>query len=161
MPKLERKAHVLFVDSSFGKGSAEWFKVGKDIEDMSIDLGTNVETVENIWNETSVKDNGYTPQIEANPYYADASDSIYEPLRDIALERKKGADCETKYLEVIIEDTEATSHLAYQEDCVVKPTSYGGGTEGINIPFSISPNGNRKKGTVTFEGGVPTFSPSV
>lgn len=158
MPKLERKAHALYVDASFGTGATDWFKVGKDIEDMSIDLGTDVETVENIWNETSVKDNGYKPQISADPYYADPSDAIYESLRDIALERKKGASCETKYLEVVIEDTEAESHLAYQEDCVVKPTSYGGGTEGLNIPFSVSPNGNRKKGTVTFVSGKPSFT---
>lgn len=162
MPKLERKRLVHFVDASMGKGVAEWFKVGKDIEDMSVDLGSSVETVENIWNETSCKDNGFTPQIEANPYYADSTDAIYEPLRDIAMERKKGAACETKYLEIIIEDTEADTHIAYQEDCVLKPTSYGGGVEGINIPFAIYPNGNRKKGTVTIDAsGKPTFSPEA
>ena len=157
MAKLKRQALIHFVDATLGKDTPTWFKIGQDIEEMSVALNPEVEVKENIWNETSISDKGYKPQLEVTPYYANPTDAIYEPLKEIAMQRKSGDDCKTKYLEVIIEDASAASHEAYQEDCIIKPTSYGGGTDGVEIPYTIYPNGNRVKGTVTITGGVPTF----
>ena len=64
-------------------------------------------------------------------------------------------------LEVIVEDMEATTHAAYAREVIVKPTSYGGGTEGLNIPFNVSEDGAWVKGTVTAESvlaGAPVFT---
>lgn len=159
MAKLERKALAHFVDAGMGKGSKNWFLLGKDIEELSVDLSPDVETKENILGETAVTDNGYEVTIEADPYYANPEDSIYEPLLDIAMNRKKGGACKTQYLEVIIEDTSDPKHKAWIEDCSIKPNSYGGDTSGLAIPFTIYPDGNRKQGTVTISDGVPTFTP--
>lgn len=157
--KLTRGAHMFFIDTSFGTGTTPtWYLVGKDIEDMSVDLGADTETIKNILDEVSVRHNGYEPSIEAEPFYADPSDPLYPKLKDIALNRKKGEDCKTKYLEVIVEDTEATSHSAWQEDCLVVPQSYGGDTSGFQIPFNVLPDGNRQQGTATLAGKVPTFT---
>lgn len=44
---------------------------------------------------------------------------------------------------------------------MVKPTSYGGGTEGLNFPFNVSEDGASVKGTVTAESvkaGAPVFT---
>lgn len=150
---------MFFIDTSFGTGTTpSWYLVGKDIEDMSVDLGADTETIKNILDEVSVRHNGYEPSIEAEPFYADPSDPLYPKLKDIALNRKKGEDCKTKYLEVIVEDTEATSHSAWQEDCLIVPQSYGGDTSGFQIPFNVLPDGNRKQGTATLAGKVPTFT---
>ena len=43
----------------------------------------------------------------------------------------------------------------------VTPTSYGGGTEGFNIPFTVDFDGAYAKGTVTAESvkaGAPVFT---
>lgn len=160
MAKLKRGAYALYVDSSMNAKSSDWFLIGKDIEDMSVDLGTDVEVKKNILDETSVQDNGFEPTIQADPYYANPDDDIYEPLRDIAMDREKGTKCVSQYLEVIIEDPSNTSHKAWRENCVVKPNSYGGDTSGFQIPFSIYPDGGRVAGTVTITGGVPTFTPN-
>lgn len=154
--KLERKALLHYIDASFGSGSPEWFLIGKDIEDMSVDLNPDTETVKNILGETSVKDNGYEPSMSADPYYANPEDSIYDKIKDIAMQRLKGDACKTKILEVIIGDP---PYEAYTEDVIVKPQSYGGGTEGVNIPFDVLFDGNRKKGTVEIADKVPTFTP--
>ena len=64
-------------------------------------------------------------------------------------------------LEVIVEDTEAETHLAYVSEVKVTPTSYGGGTEGFNIPFTVDFDGAYAKGTVTAESvkaGAPVFT---
>ena len=156
--KLERKALLHYIDANFGSDSPEWFLIGKDIEDMSVDLNPDTETVKNILGETSVKDNGYEPSMSADPYYANPEDSIYDKIKDIAMQRLKGDACKTKILEVII-DGDDSPYEAYTEDVIVKPQSYGGGTEGVNIPFDVLFDGNRKKGTVTIADKVPTFTP--
>ena len=156
--KLTRGAHLFYIDTSFGTGTASWYLVGKDIEEMSVDLSPDTETVKNILDETSVRHNGYEPTIDADPYYADPEDALYPKLKDIAMNRKKGGDCKTKYLEVIVEDTEATSHSAWQEDCYVVPQSVGGDTSGFQIPFQVLPAGNRQAGSATLANKVPTFT---
>lgn len=147
-----------YLDATFGGTSPEWFLIGSDIEDMAVELNPDIETKKNILGENSIADNGYEPQMSADPYYANPTDAIYPKLRDIALERKKGDDCRTLVLEVIIEDLKAESHTAYTEEALIKPQSYGGGTEGINIPYEVHYSGNRIKGKVTLTAGVPTFT---
>lgn len=161
--KLARKALVHFLDSSFANvlASAVWFKVGIDMEDLSVSLNPDTDSTKNIWGESRVTDNGYEPSIDADPYYANPDEPLYPKLRDIAMDRLTGDECKTLILEVIVEDTEDTNHLAYVEEVIVKPQSYGGGTSGVNIPYNIAFNGGRKKGYVTatsLNAGTPTFS---
>lgn len=157
--KLTRSAYLTYIDASFGGATPEWFLIGKDMEDMSVELNPDVSTKKNILDETSVQDNGYEPSMTADPYYANPDDVIYPHLRDSAMNRWKGDACKTKILEVIVEDTEDASHKAWTEDVIVKPTSYGGDTSGFQIPFSVSFDGGRKEGSVTLAAGrKPTFT---
>lgn len=161
--KLARKALVHFLDSSFknSPSTAEWFKVGIDMEELSVSLNPDTESSKNIWGESRVTDNGYEPSIDADPYYANPDEPLYPKLRDIAMDRLTGDDCKTLILEVIVDDTEAANHLAYVEEVIVKPQSYGGGTAGVNIPYNVAFNGGRKKGYVTktsLDAGNPTFT---
>lgn len=155
--KLDRKALVHYIDASFGGETPTWFRIGVDIDDMSVDLSPDTETKKNILGETSVVDNGYGPTMDADPYYANPSDTIYPKLKDIAMNRKTGESCKTKVLEVLV-DEEGGSYDAWQEDCIVKPQSYGGGTDGVAIPFKVLFDGNREQGTVTLANNVPTFT---
>lgn len=164
--KLNREAMAHYLDAAFNTKVADASKaqfeiLGDDIEEMSVELNSDVETVKNILGQTRTKDNGYKPSIEADPYYADPDKALYPKIRDIALGRLKGDACKTLLLEVIVEDTEATTHTAYLREVMVKPTSYGGGTEGLNFPFEISEDGASAKGTVTavsVQGGNPVFT---
>ena len=126
--KLEREALRHYLDYSF-KGEAKtatWEVLGDDIEEMSMEMS-------------------------ADPYYADPSKKIYPKLREIAMKRLKGDKCKTLMLEVIVEDTSAAKHLAYVQEVMVKPQSYGGGTEGVNFPFNVLEDGTRIEGYVTSE----------
>lgn len=156
--KLTRGAHRLYIDANFGTGTPEWFLVGKDIDDMSVELNPDVSVVKNILDETSVQHNGYEPSVDADPYYANPEDSIYPKLRDIAMNRFKGDDCKTSVLEVIIEDTDDTAHVAWKQDVIVAANSYGGDTSGFQISYSINFEGERTQGTVTLSNKVPTFA---
>ena len=151
---------MTFLDAKFGESEPNWFLVGKDIEEMSVELNPDTETKKNILGETTVQDNGYETNMSADPYYANPEDAIYPKIKDIAFKRLTGDKCKTKILEVIVEDDEATEHEAYVEDVIIKPQSYGGGTAGVNIPFEVLFDGNRKEGTVTIVNGVVTFTPA-
>ncbi len=162
MAKLNREALAHYLDTSFKNvaESAEWEIIGDDIEEMSVELNPDTETKKTILGQTKTNDNGYEPTMDADPFYADPEKKLYPKLRDIALGQLKGDACKTLMLEVIIEDTEAENHLAYVQEVMVKPQSYGGDTGGFNIPFQVSFNGARTKGYVTASSlaTTPTFT---
>lgn len=161
--KLKREALAHYLDTAFENTaeSAVWEIIGDDIEEMSMELNPETEAKKNILGQTRTQDNGYEPTMDADPFYADPDKKLYPKIRDIALNRLKGDECKTLLLEVIVEDTKATNHLAYVQEVMVKPQSYGGGTEGLNIPFNVSEDGKRTKGYVTAESvktGNPEFT---
>lgn len=111
--------------------------------------------------QTKTVDNGYEATMDADPFYADPEKKLYPKVRDIAYKRLKGDHCKTLLLEVTVEDTDAANHLAYVREVLLKPQSYGGGTEGHNIPFTISEDGASLEGYVSAESlatGNPTFT---
>lgn len=161
--KLNREALAHYLDYSFKRviSTATWEIIGDDIEEMSNELNPDMETLKNILGQTKTKDNGYEPTMDADPFYADPEKKLYPKIRDIALDRKKGDECKTLMLEVIVENTGATNHLAYVQEVIVKPQSYGGDTGGFNIPFQVSEDGKRTKGYVTaasLSSGDPEFT---
>lgn len=158
MPKLKRSHLLHYLDSTFGgTGTPSWYLVGRDIEDMAVELNPETDTKKNILDETVVDDNGYEPSLDADTYYANPDDAIYTKLKDIAMNRLTGDDCKTKILEIIIDKTTG-AYDAWIEDVIVKPQSYGGPQGGVNIPFNVSFAGNRKQGTSTITDKVPTFT---
>lgn len=157
--KLKRSYLLHFINANMktNDSNPNWFLIGKDIEDMSVELNPDTETKKNILDEVVTNDNGYEPSVSADTYYADTKDSIYEPLKNIMMNRLTGDDCKTDFLEIII-DTTGTTHSAWKENIVVKPQSYGGATGGVNIPYKISFDGGRTEGTASITDKVPTFT---
>ena len=160
MGKLERSALVHFLNPAFNTAleSAEWYKIGKHVADLSVEMNPNTETIKNILDETNVIDNGYEPAFDVDTYYADPSDGdFYTKLKDITMNRKKGDSCRTLVLEVLVD--KATGPFdAWVEEVIVKPNSYGGAQGGVRIPYKVSFAGNRVAGSVTITDGVPTFT---
>lgn len=156
--KLKRSAHLFYIDTTFGGTTPNWYLVGKDVEDMSIELNPDVETKKNILDETTVNDNGYEPSISVDTYYANPSDgAFYTKIKNIAMNRLTGDECKTKVLEVVVDKTTGP-YDAWIEDAVIKPQSYGGPQGGISIPYNVHFDGNRKQGTATLADKVPTFT---
>lgn len=155
--KLKRSHLIHAIDTTMSGVSPEWYIIGKDIEDLSVELNPDTETVKNILDETAVQDNGYEPSLEAETFYANPQDKLYSVLKGIAMERKTGDACKTKIVEILI-DKENGPFDAWCEDVIIKPSSYGGPQGGVNIPFSVTFNGNRKKGTATITSGKIEFT---
>lgn len=155
--KIERKYMAHFLDSSFGKLTPNWVRLGKDLEEFSIDLSPDTETSKNILGETSFRHNGYEATSEADPYYANTEDELFPKLQDIVDNRHTGDQCKTSSLEVHLwEGNEEDGFVAWKQDCYVVPTSYGGDTSGYQIPFTINYVGARVKGK--YNPGTKTFT---
>lgn len=153
MAKLKRSALAHYIKQDVL--SADWYLIGKDIEELTVEMNGSFETSTNILDETHVTESGYAPSISVSPHYADPEESIFPFLKDLAFNR--GGKANAKMLEVLIEDTSAEQHDAWEEDAIIEINNYGGGTNGVTIEYTIHPNGNRKAGHVTIENKVPTF----
>ena len=158
--KLKRSALMHFLNTAFSTSltSPDWYLIGKDVEDMSVELNPDTEATKNILDETSITDRGYEPSVSVDTYFANPDDGdIYDQLKDIAMNRKTDDACRTLVLEVLVDKTTGPFD-AWVEEAIIKPTSYGGAQGGVRIPYTISFSGNRQAGTVTFTDKVPTFT---
>ena len=157
--KIARKYMAHYIDASFGGVSPEWERLGKDLEEYNVEMNPDTESVANILGENSFRNNGYEISSEADPYYANTEDAIFEKLQAIVDNRSTDDACKTKALEVHLWDESSEGvYVAWQEDVYVVPTSYGGDTSGYQIPFTVNHVGNRVKGTFNLES--KSFSPA-
>lgn len=151
---LERKLLAHFIDSAFAQGSAtpEYVRLGKDLEEYSIALNPQVEQKANILGENSTKISGYQPQGEVDPYYAEQGDALFDKLQNIIDTRATGDNLKTSVVDVHLWDETSSGsgvYTAFKEDAIVVPSSQGGDTSGVQIPFSVYYSGNRVAGFFT------------
>lgn len=155
--KIARKYMAHFLDASFGGGSADWQRLGKDLEEYNIELNPDTETSKNIIGESTFKHNGYEVSSEADPFYAYVGDPLFEKLQEIVDERIDDSRMYTDTLEVHLWDgDESTGFVAYKQNAAIVPTSYGGDTSGYQIPFTVNYRGERVKGV--YNPKTKTFS---
>ena len=155
--KLERKYLAHFIDASFGGNTLNYVRLGKDLEEFNEALNPEVETGKNILGESTCNHKGYQVQAEVSPYYVYSDDPLCTQLFTIFNERKTGEGCMTTIVDVLL-TASGTQTWAYREDVMVVPTSVGGDTSGVQIPFTIYHCGNRVAGT--FDMSAKTFTAS-
>lgn len=148
--KIDRKymAHYIDAGSLCGGPTPKYERLGKDLEEYNVELNPDTETSKNILGESTFKHNGYEVSSDADPFYADTTSDLFTALQKIVDGRLKDDNLKTKAVEVHLWTTEATAgkYEAYQQDCYVVPTSYGGDTSGYQIPFTVNYTGERVKG---------------
>lgn len=150
----ERKYLAHYLDGAFDTtyAAAAYVRLGKDLEEYNLNLSPSVESKQNILGENSVAVNGYTASSDVAPYYYEYDESLSEKIMEIGMKRITGDGCKTSVVDVLLkpgatEDVAPSVVWAYREDCYVVPTSIGGNTSGVQIPFTIHRAGNIKKGT--------------
>lgn len=152
--KIERKYLAHYIDEGFGAKQYVW--LGDDLEEYSDELNADVEFETNILGEQNIKHNGYDTEGDVDPYYAEYGSLLFVNLSTIANRRLKGDACNTTKIDVLLREDMSTV-WAYREDVTVIPSSVGGDTSGIQIPFGIYSRGNRVKGI--FDVSTKTFTP--
>ena len=152
--KMQRKYFQNFIDSSFNGTTASWYRLGKDLEEFNIELNPDTEVGKNILGESTFTHNGFEISADAAPFYAREGDALFEQLQKIVDDGLQYEGCATTILEVHLWEAGTTSgtYKAYQQPCYVVPNSYGVGTSGYQIPFTVNYVGEKKAGGFTPDG---------
>lgn len=144
--KIERKYLAHYIDNTFGGETQDYERIGKDLEEYNIEMNPDSETVKNILGENSTNVKGYDVSGSVETYYAREGSALFKKLFDIVNNRSTDSGLETTVVDVMIK-SDGKVDSAYREDAVIIPQSIGGDNAGVQIPFEIHYNGNRKKGT--------------
>jgi hypothetical protein len=152
MAKIERKymAHFLQVGE-------EYIRLGKDLEEYSPEMSAQVEKTMNILGETSVSIVGYEKTGAVEPYFAESGDPLFEKLQAIIDGDLTLDACKASMVEVKLWDGDGDSYPAVREECFIEVTSYGGDTQGYQIPFTVHYTGKKEAGSFALTS--KTFTP--
>lgn len=156
--KAERKYLAHYLDAAFAAsgGETNYVRIGKDLEEFVVELSPSIKTNPNILGENSVTHQGYETSASADPVYYEYDDALTERIMEIAMLRQAGDACKTTYVEVLLKPGATgadapTVVRAVREDVLLIPSSYGGDTSGVQVPFTINFNGNRVEGNFDLE----------
>lgn len=152
--KIKRQWMANFIDSAVpGAAKPVYVRLGKNLEEYSVEMNANVESKNNIMGETSVTLDSYQPQAAVKPYYAVVGEAMFERLQKIVDERQTLDELNTSVVEVHLweEDSAGGTFTAYKEDAIIEVSSYGGDTTGYQIPFNLHLTGNRIKGKFSLD----------
>ena len=157
---VKREEFKLFADVS-STDTPEWELQGDKVEELSLEMNPNVNTITDVTGNTSVTLDKYEVQTSVAPYRAKKESKLFAILYDIVKHQKTLSDVERTFLCVNIFATETTAYEAWTQKAVIAVQSYGGGTEGLDIPYNIHWIGERTHGTVTIADGAPVFTPET
>ena len=160
--RVARKYMAHYIDANFVTGESaltkDYYRIGKELEEYTVDLNPDTETVKNILGDSTFRHNGYEPSADSDPYYANTDDPLFAKLQSFIDNLVTDDRMKTTAVEVHLWDATETDnvYVAYQQECYVVPTSYGGDTSGYQIPFTVNYVGAKTKGT--FNVSTKTFT---
>lgn len=150
---LERKYLAHYIDAAFDlTGEAtNYVRLGKNLEELSVEMNPNVEINANILGENDAKLTGYEMSASVSPYYVSHDEALSEKLMEIIDNELTGDACKTTVVDVWLKPGDTTDAApvvvkAIRREVVVAVQSYGGDTSGVQIPFDLSGATNRTKG---------------
>ncbi|MBQ7344573.1 MAG: hypothetical protein IJW45_00735 [Oscillospiraceae bacterium] len=150
MAKIERKYLAHYINAAEpGAEAAVYERLGKDLEEYSVELSAQVDKKKNILGETSVNISSYEKSASVEPYYAEKDTALFTRLQAIIDGGLVQDDLKSDVVEVKLWDAAegATSYPAIKEEAYIEVTSYGGDTTGYQIPFTVHYTGVKVKGT--------------
>ena len=153
MSKIERKYLAHYINVAASGAEPVYERLGKDLEEYSVEMGAQVEKKKNILGETAVCISGYEKTAAVETFYAEEGSELYKRLQAIIDNGMVLDQLKTDVVEVKLwEGASAT-----KEEVYIEIKSYGGNTTGYQIPFALHYTGKRELGVFsllenTFEG---------
>lgn len=158
--RIKREEFKLFADVG-ASDSPEWELQGGRIEDMSLEMNPNVETVTDVTGVTETTLDKYEKQTSVSPYYAKRDSKMAAWLYNVVREEKTLSDVEKTFCVVNIFAGSDGAYDAWTQKGVVAVQSFGGDTKGLQIPYNIHWTGEKVYGTASISNGVMTFTPAT
>lgn len=161
---IKRKEFQLFADVAETPATPIWEIIGDKVEEMSLAMNPNVTTVTDVLGNTTTALDKYEVQTDVSPMRAKKESKLFGILYGIVKDEKTLSDVERTFLAVNVFDTstvtdgeeEKTVYAAWTQKAVVAVQSYGGNTEGLDLPFNIHWTGPKTHGT--FDPQTKTFT---
>ncbi len=152
---IKREEFKIFADVAATAGSPEWELLGDKVEELTLAMNPNVETVTDVTGNTSTTLDRYEVQTDISPVRAKRDSKLAGILYSIVKEEKTLSDVERTFLCVNVFDSTttgegaeaATVYAAWTQKAVIAVQSFGGNTQGLDIPFNIHWIGKRTHGT--------------
>lgn len=139
-------------------GEKKWFLVGSGVEESSIELNPNTETLTDILGVTTTDVTKWEPAQSFEPFTVKGGSELAFKLHQIWLDKKPELLSQFEVLVVYsyVGDESTGYDAELQSNCTINITSIGGSAY-VDMPIEISYSNNSKRGTVTFADGEPTF----
>lgn len=152
---IPRKDFMILADVGQGEGGNSWELIGERIEEMSLTMNPNIETVTDIRGFTETTLDRYQVQTEVSPMRAKRESKLFGILYEIVKNEKTLNDVERDFLCVAVFDSvektvdgkTVTVYTAWKQRGIIAVESFGGGTSGLDIPFSIHWVGEKTYGS--------------
>lgn len=156
--KAARKLLMTFVNVSDAADAPEWELVGSGVEDSSLELNPNTETVTDILGITETSVTKWEPNQSLDPNTVKGGSKLNFKLHSIW--QNKTPELLSKFDVLIVyayvgEGTVFDAEM--QRNCTINITSIGGSSY-VDMPIEIMLSNDSVKGTVTIEKGDPTFT---
>ena len=155
--KINRSQFLTFLDTTPTAETPTWAVLGVGITEYGIAYNPQVETEKWI-----IEDNARTIH-QSNQKQASVSQKIYkgDPCFEFVEKGRDVLNYKTHVLDIDrwngTGDT-SVSYPAVMSDIIITITNYMG--EDASIEYDLYYDGDGQKGTVTFNGNVPTFVPT-
>lgn len=152
--KAARKTFALF----YAPSESEVELIGKGIEEMSIEQGAEVNTVNDVCGNSETSLDSYQKTTNLDPIYIVGGNKFSELLDEIEEYEKIGEDVEAEFVWVKMYKKAGTegSYVAWKQKAVIELTSFGGDTKGVGAPCVLHWVGERDHGT--FNPTTKTFT---
>ena len=146
--KIERKYMAHYIEVEDGV----YVRLGDDLEEYAPEMSASVEKSKNILGQTAVAIVGYEKSATVEPYCARKGDPLFDRLQaiidgDLVLDALK-----THVVEVKLWEENEGGFPAVREEAFLEVTSYGGNTEGYQIPFVVHYTGAKEHGRFDVDG---------
>ena len=155
---VKRAEFKLFADVGEAE-SPEWELQGDRIEELSLELNPNVETVTDVTGVTATTLDKYEEQTSVEPYYAKRESKLFAWLYSVVRDKKTLTDVEKTFCCVNIFAESEGKYDAWTQKAIVAVQSYGGSTKGLQLPYNIHWIGERTYGAAAITAGKLTFTP--
>lgn len=159
--KINRDEWQDFLDINPSGETPSWKIIGVGVTNKSTDY--NAEKTEEKWiiertKRTAIDSYGPSSGVEQTAY---KGDEVFEFIDNIRYRMLTGTEAQTHLLEVdkysVTNEESTPTYRARMWDIAIEISSNGGET--AKIKYNIDYSGDPTFGTVTFNKGVPTFSP--
>lgn len=157
--KAARKLLRTYVDVATAAGTPEWELIGSGIEDSSIELNPDTETITDILGVTTTTVNKWEATQSFEPFTIKGGSKLAFKLHQIWQDKTPEKLSQFKVLIVYnyIGTTADGYEAEVQKNCTININSIGGSAY-VDMPIEITYSNDIERGTVKYTEGAPAFT---